>query len=490
MVAVLEVVEAHAVRDGLGLSHVLEDQVLQTGRPQRPVLLEHPVLPDQLVAAGRAVVPGVDAGADPVVLLTAHLRLDHVGGPIEADGAVACERAAGVEEAELALDARNTHRRGLAELRPLAAVPVFPLHHQIRAAFRAWNYRGFHQLGLDADAGLGGREQLLVAEVERAVELGLLAEGMEALALIDGQEDVVADVGERALRRHALAEDLDPQGDAVQLHRRGILEGLGELAANPERLDAVHQLLLDPGMAAEAQAARVAFGAVHRHVAPPLAVEVLPLGDGRHPRSRGSGHRLEEEVHGGLLVEGVQPVVTEIEEALHFLHAREERLARLPRGERFGMVRHRGAVAARCPHHPHREQRDVAQRFEGDRIRSSRLEGGDLRALLHQQLALRPFAGRELQHNPGRLRRLEADADQVEEGEEILLRHLVEAVDDHLRHPGVELEQGDARIRLVVIGPLRTVARDEAHGLVHDLLPRAVVEVRNRQGHGGSSEEA
>src|SRR5882724_6893776 len=113
-------------------------------------------------------------------------------------------------------------------------------------------------------------------------------------------------------------------------------------------------------------------------------------------RFTGSGHRLEEEVHGGLLVEGVQPVVTEIEEALHLLHAGEERLARLPRGERFRMVRHRGAVAAGHPHHAHREQRDVAQRFEGDRVRPSRLQGGDLRALLHQQLTLRPFAGREL----------------------------------------------------------------------------------------------
>jgi len=33
-----------------------------------------------------------------------------------------------------------------------------------------------------------------VAEVERAVELRFLAERVEALSLIDGQEDVVADV--------------------------------------------------------------------------------------------------------------------------------------------------------------------------------------------------------------------------------------------------------------------------------------------------------
>src|SRR5206468_11932285 len=108
------------------------------------------------------------------------------------------------------------------------------------------------QLRLDPDARLGRREQLLVAEVERAVELGLLAEGMEALPLVDRQEDVVPDVDEGRLRRHALAEDLDAQRDAVELHGGGVLERLGQLAADPAGLDPVDLLLLDPGMAAEA----------------------------------------------------------------------------------------------------------------------------------------------------------------------------------------------------------------------------------------------
>ena len=141
-------------------------------------------------------------------------------------------------------------------------------------------------------------------------------------------------------------------------------------------------------------------------------------------------------------------------------------------------------MAARRAHHVQREQADVAQRLERDRIGSPRLQGRDLCSLVHHELAFGSFAGRELQHHLRRLRRLEADADQVEEGEEVLLRHLVEPVDDHLRHPGIQLEQRDARVRRVVVGPLRAVARDEAHGLVHDLLPRAVVEIRNRQGHG------
>src|SRR5205814_6828338 len=46
-------------------------------------------------------------------------------------------------------------------------------------------------------------------------------------------------------------------------------------------------------------------------------------------------HRLEEQVDGGLFIERAQAVVAQIEEALHLQHAGEERLARLPRGERF-----------------------------------------------------------------------------------------------------------------------------------------------------------
>jgi len=237
-------------------------------------------------------------------------------------------------------------------------------------------------------------------------------------------------------------------------------------------------------MAAEAQTAGVALGAVDGHVAPALAVEVLPFGDGGDSRPGRTRHRLEEQVDGGLFVERAQAVVAQIEEALHLQHAGEERLARLPRGERFRMIRHRCPMAARRAHHVHRQQSDVPQRLERDRFSSRGLQRRDLGPLLHHQLAVRALAGRELEHHPGGLGRLEADADQIEEGEEVLLRHLVEPVEDHLRHPGIQLQQGDAGIRRVVVRPLRAVARDQAHRLVHDLLPRAVVEVRNRQGHG------
>ena len=103
VIPILEVVVARAARDRLRLAHVLEHQRLETRRPQRAILLEHPVLADQLVRSGSAIVAGVDAGADPEVLLPAHFDLHHVEGTIEADRAVAGEGAARVEEIELTL---------------------------------------------------------------------------------------------------------------------------------------------------------------------------------------------------------------------------------------------------------------------------------------------------------------------------------------------------------------------------------------------------
>src|SRR5207302_7931178 len=117
--------------------------------------------------------------------------------------ATALDPAARVEEVELPLRSRDAHGRGPAVLRPLAAVPIFEGHHQVRAALRRGHDGWLDELRLEPDARLGRGEQFLVAQVERAVELRLLAEGVEALSLVDGEEDVVADVDEGILRRHA-----------------------------------------------------------------------------------------------------------------------------------------------------------------------------------------------------------------------------------------------------------------------------------------------
>src|SRR5262249_60879127 len=61
---------------------------------------------------------------------------------------------------------------------------------------------------------------------------------------------------------------------------------------------------------------------------------------------------------------------------------------------------------------------------------------------------------------PGGPRRLEADADEVEEGDEVLVRDLIQTEEVLLRHPGEQLDEGDARIADVVIGPGWAIARD------------------------------
>ena len=65
--------------------------------------------------------------------------------------------------------------------------------------------------------------------------------------------------------------------------------------------------------------------------------------------------------------------------------------------------------------------------------------------------------------------------------------YAVEPVQEQIGHPRERLDQGDARIGDVVIGPFRTALLDETLGVVDEVLERAVVEVRRWKGHGHSS---
>ena len=65
--------------------------------------------------------------------------------------------------------------------------------------------------------------------------------------------------------------------------------------------------------------------------------------------------------------------------------------------------------------------------------------------------------------------------------------YAVEPVQEQIGHPRERLDQGDARIGDVVIGPFRTALLDETLGVVDEILERAVVEVRRWKGHGHSS---
>ncbi|SCE08018.1 hypothetical protein GA0115246_110455 [Streptomyces sp. SolWspMP-sol7th] len=79
--------------------------------------------------------------------------------------------------------------------------------------------------------------------------------------------------------------------------------------------------------------------------------------------------------------------------------------------------------------------------------------------------------------------REEGDADEVEEGQVVLLGDAIEPVDDLVGHVGHGLHEGHAGVRDVVVGPLRGALLDVALGVVHELLEAAVVEVGRGQCH-------
>ena len=66
------------------------------------------------------------------------------------------------------------------------------------------------------------------------------------------------------------------------------------------------------------------------------------------------------------------------------------------------------------------------------------------------------------------------------------IRHAVELVKDHLRHPREELDDGDARIADVMVGPLGAVTWDKALCLIDDILEVAQVHPAfgHLHGHG------
>ena len=80
-------------------------------------------------------------------------------------------------------------------------------------------------------------------------------------------------------------------------------------------------------------------------------------------------------------------------------------------------------------------------------------------------------------------RREEGDPDEVEEGEVVLLGDAVEPVDDLVGHVGDRLDERDAGVGHVVVGPLRGALLDVALGVVDELLEAAVVEVGGGQCH-------
>lgn len=129
------------------------------------------------------------------------------------------------------------------------------------------------------------------------------------------------------------------------------------------------------------------------------------------------------------------------------------------------------------------ENGEFALGGEDDGLLALRTGGGDLCA--HGQ----PYRIFQRRRQPegdvgarGR-RREEGDADQVEEGEVVLLGDAVEPVDDLVGHVGDRFDERDPGVGHVVVRPLRGALLDVALGVIHELLEAAVVEVGRGQCH-------
>ncbi|RPK62978.1 hypothetical protein EES44_16130 [Streptomyces sp. ADI96-15] len=109
--------------------------------------------------------------------------------------------------------------------------------------------------------------------------------------------------------------------------------------------------------------------------------------------------------------------------------------------------------------------------------------GGDLGADRYRHRLLLRRREPEGHVGAGGRRREQGDADQVEEGQVVLVRDPVEPVHDLVGHVGDGLDEGDAGVGDVVVGPLGRPLLDVALGVVHELLEAAVVEVGGGQGH-------
>ena len=77
--------------------------------------------------------------------------------------------------------------------------------------------------------------------------------------------------------------------------------------------------------------------------------------------------------------------------------------------------------------------------------------------------------------------RAQLDADQFEELHVVPVRHPVQPVDQLVDHPGVRLDERDARIGDVVVGPLRAAGLNESLGVVDEILEVPVVEIGGGQ---------
>ena len=416
-----------------------------------------------------------------------------------------------------------------------AAAAAIPGHAHERAL-----RRHLAVLAPGAVAGVHGRPQVHLAgggvEQEVAVLRGALGEARDELPplprlgpgrqhlerLVAGERERrgVAQAERLAGGAVALAEQLGPAAggvhrrdagaeragrDRVDLGRQrvggghvGPREGV-DAAADPVRLAVAHRRHAGRGRELEldhAAAVVEAAGVVgeHRRLAPaqrPLAGRVLP------PQRRVLG------IDAGAAGLRALDRDADDEPGQRRVEAQVERIAGDGRSGERRLVAAARAGDARADRHlagdavvldqvrlgAQGRDGEVGRRLEHDRLVAGRAHRADLGVPRGHGHRLDRRGGQPEAHlGGGRRGRRQRDPEQLEQGDVQLVGDAVQAVDEHVGHPGEELDQGDAGVGDVVLGPLRARARDPGAGLVHEILEAAVVELDLGQAHDSSSD--
>ena len=85
----------------------------------------------------------------------------------------------------------------------------------------------------------------------------------------------------------------------------------------------------------------------------------------------------------------------------------------------------------------------------------------------------------------GHSRRLPVLAvEQLQKSTEVVVAHPVQPVNQHLGQPGEQLDQGDAGVGRIVVGPFRRVAGDQRARFLDQVGIAAIVEIGEGQRHG------
>ena len=335
---------------------------------------------------------------------------------------------------------------------------------------------------------LGGEDRV-VAELERLARRAVaVAEG-----LLDGLRGVLR-VHQRAERRGRERVDLGRMGVG-----RGVQAGAGdavEAAADPVRALApdLHRRVARADLQLDHAGAVVeAARGVEQHVGrrPALGVADRDLPEQRRVLGVDAGAARGRRVHVDLQQQVRQRAVeAEVEGVADHRRGAERRLVgalgpRAALGDADVLERARAVhdVGDRLDH----RDGDLGRGLEDDRRLRRRARGADLEPRGQRDRLLRRRGQAEAEHGLGGARRLHLQPDQAEQRHVHLVGDAVQAVDDHLGHPREQLDERDAGVRDVVLGPLGARLPDPQARLGDQLLERPVVERDLWEPHAPSS---